>query len=132
MDTWSSVKGTVLKVLSYKTIISIATLLNYVRQKKNLHFFVFLTIWSSFYLHYSQLAGDTCLFQSVEKAEKAEKIKLFKNITVDMILKITVLFNEKTSFAWMTNYLSKSELRNQCNVSVLFNKDLSTLLSMYV
>lgn len=59
---------------------------------------MFLTTLSSFYWHYCQLAGDTCLFWSTDKVEKAERRKLFENVTMDMILKITILFDEKNSF----------------------------------
>lgn len=53
-----------------------------------------LIILSTFCRCCCQLAGDTCLFQSAEKIEKAAKTNLFDNITVDKILDNKVLYNE--------------------------------------
>lgn len=48
-------------------------------------FLCVLNNFSSFYWHYYQLAGDTCLFQSAEMFERAAKRNLFDSIKVGMI-----------------------------------------------
>lgn len=128
-------KVTSWKYYPIRHIFSISTLINYVKQKKKSYFFVFLKISCSFYGHYCQLAGDTRLLLSADKIEKAAKRNLFENIRVDMILDITVLYNENYFLLCLNvrlnNCLNQKwlifllGLLRWCNFSVLFSKNLS-------